>query len=826
MAADVQAFRSPLPLVILSNHGAGAVPGVSARGPNGDGSAVTAVPMQAHSLAVLAAAEGETGMSSPLLNRSRAGLKVRGSSSFTFAEKSYSLETWGERDGRERDLPLAGLPADADWVLYGPDPAQFDNTLIHNTITFELARRSGFPAPRYRFVELFLDSGGDLSMADHRGLAILLEKPSRGKDRVDFRHLSADGASGGWMINVDRMDAMTGEVPVPRHFHTAGPDRILQTPDDNPRGFQAIQTPGGTGSGSGITPANDDMPNFYHSFFNFESPRAAVLTAGQREVIQGEMRKFDAALYGADYRDAERGYAPLIDMGNWAHHLALHCYAKNQDAIVLSSYLFREAAGRPLRWASVWDFDRAFDRNTSGGSAASASLTWGHDRLFYRRMVTDPEFMQAYADKWQELRRGPWQTSALEAMVDGQAAAITPVVAARSGLTAVTWSANLATMKSWMTARAAAMDGQFVAGPVLSHPGGSVDAGYRLEMSAAAGTVYYTTDGSDPRLRGGAVAAGAVAYAGPLEMVSPQTVTARVLSGTRWSGPVRAVYFPPQDLSALRLSELHYHPEDQADPLVDGGQFEFVELCNTGTVPLDLTGLAFTTGIEYQFPAGTVMAAGEYLVLVADAVSFAQRFPGCVPRGVFSGRLANSGETLTLSGGAGVLWSVTWDDAMPWRPEADGLGKSLQRPAPSAPGNDPATWTAALPSPCAGLVLNDADADGMADYWEPLHDFVVGVADGQGDADADGAGNASEYLAGTDPRDGSSVFRLAVESEGTGLGALVFEALAGRSYRIEESADLRVWKDWRMIPAGASSRLERVVLPQGRAPGFFRAVTP
>ena len=79
---------------------------MSARGPNGDGSQVTAVALQAQSLVVLDAAEGATALSSPVVQRSRAGLKVRGSSSFTFAEKSYSLETWGERDGEARDLGL------------------------------------------------------------------------------------------------------------------------------------------------------------------------------------------------------------------------------------------------------------------------------------------------------------------------------------------------------------------------------------------------------------------------------------------------------------------------------------------------------------------------------------------------------------------------------------------------------------------------------------------------------------------------------------------------------------------------------------------------
>jgi hypothetical protein len=220
------------------------------------------------------------------------------------------------------------------------------------------------------------------------------------------------------------------------------------------------------------------------------------------------------------------------------------------------------------------------------------------------------------------------------------------------------------------------------------------------------------------------------------------------------------------------------------------------------------------------------MAPGEFLVLVSDPVSFARRFPGCVPRGVFSGRLANAGETLTLSGGGGVLWSVTWDDELPWRPEADGLGMSLQRPDPLAPGNDPVTWTAAQPSPCAGLALTDSDADGLADYWEPLYGFVVGVADGAGDADGDGASNAAEYLAGTDPRDAGSVFRIWVEAAPGGPAELVFAAVAGRSYRIEQSSDLRAWNEVRRIPAAAGNRIERMPVTAAGSATFFRAVTP
>lgn len=73
------------------------------------------------------------------------------------------------------------MTSDADWVLYGPDPAQFDVTLLHNSHTYTLDRACGFGAPRLRVVELFIDGGGDLAMADHRGLAVLMESRRAGR---------------------------------------------------------------------------------------------------------------------------------------------------------------------------------------------------------------------------------------------------------------------------------------------------------------------------------------------------------------------------------------------------------------------------------------------------------------------------------------------------------------------------------------------------------------------------------------------------------------------------------------------------------------------
>lgn len=525
-------FTSPLPLVVLGNFGAGEIPGVSSRGPRGDGGDVIQVFDQPQVLTLLSDTNGAITFSSPVSHQGRAGLRRRGSSSFNFTVKSYRMTTWGEFDHEGANAALLDLPAESDWVLYGPDASQFDQALIHNSFSYELARQSGFNAPRHRFVELFIDADGDgqVSLADHKGLALLLETPKRDNDRVKFDYLSANGAQGGWMINVDRMDSLPAGSTLgsiaPRHFHTAGPDQILQTVDDNPIGLST----------------NDDQPNFYHSFYNFESPRGWDINTAQRNVIQTAVRALDTALYGASYTNATLGYAPHIDSRNWAHHLALHCLTKNQDAIVLSSYLMRETPASPLRWATIWDFDRAFNRNPTSG-VATDGLTWAHDRLYYKRLVTAREFRQTYIDTWQDLRRGAFATSNLLALVDAQAAQITTNVAARSGVTASTWNSRLATLKTWLQTRANAMDALYLAPPVITPNGGSVQPALNATITTPSGTIYFTTNGSDPRVFGGSVSTSAVAYTSPIPITQAMMITARALSGTNWSGVTRAVFF-------------------------------------------------------------------------------------------------------------------------------------------------------------------------------------------------------------------------------------------------------------------------------------------
>jgi hypothetical protein len=98
-------------------------------------------------------------------------------------------------------------------------------------------------------------------------------------------------------------------------------------------------------------------------------------------------------------------------------------------------------------------------------------------------------------------------------------------------------------------------------------------------------------------------------------------------------------------LAQLRITEI------QAIP-TGGGDYEFVELQNIGTTTLDLSGVRFTNGIDYTFPAGITLASGQFIVVCRDRTTFLSRHPGAASTlapGAFTGALDNSGETLALT---------------------------------------------------------------------------------------------------------------------------------------------------------------------------------
>jgi len=215
-----------------------------------------------------------------------------------------------------------------------------------------------------------------------------------------------------------------------------------------------------------------------------------------------------------------------------------------------------------------------------------------------------------------------------------------------------------------------------VVAPSFSEHGGNVNPGFTFTVSAPAGTIYYTLDGSDPRRPGGAVSGKALTYSGPVTLNQNATVKARVFSGGAWSALNEATFNITRTFRELLITEIMYNPPNFNG--VDGEEFEFIEFKNVGTAELDLSGIRFTNGIQYVFPVGTRLAAGAFHVIVNNPVEFAKKYPSVRVDGVFTNNLANSGESLAVIHAAGApIQQFTYDDQAPWPTTPDGDGFSL-----------------------------------------------------------------------------------------------------------------------------------------------------
>jgi hypothetical protein len=233
--------------------------------------------------------------------------------------------------------------------------------------------------------------------------------------------------------------------------------------------------------------------------------------------------------------------------------------------------------------------------------------------------------------------------------------------------------------------------------PVFSQHGGVFSNGFRLTLTAPAGTIHYTTDGSDPRAQAGRVSGSArtIASGGSVPLAESTRVRSRVLSGTDWSALNEADFILAQTWKTLAITELMYNPPAVGD--VDGDHFEFLELKNTGATDLDLSGVAFTNGLSFTFPRGARLAAGKFAVLVSDRAAFTNKYPGVPVAGIYGGKLANGGERVTLVHATGeTIFDVNYGDGAPWPASPDGTGFSLVPVSPNA-NPDPnlaANWRA------------------------------------------------------------------------------------------------------------------------------------
>lgn len=720
LSTDLQNFSSNLPIVILESWGSGTP---------GTGSLTDSF------WAIIepdAATNNRAEMLDSLALATRSGIKRRGSSSAGWPKYSLTVEAQDE-DGLDQGVKPLGLPKESDWVLSGR--YQYDHALMRNELIYRLSNEAGEYAVRTRFVEVFINTGGgNLSYAsDYFGVYSLMEKIKRDNDRVDVAKigpgdLTEPAVSGGYMFKKDRLDPGDG-------------------------GF-SVNTMGTFGW---VEPKEDD-----------------VITAQETWLVD-HLNELDSALYAGNWTNSSSGkhFTEYLDQDSWLRHHWCNTLAMNVDGFRLSGYYYKHRSEKNnglVGAGPIWDFDRTMGSKDSRDNNPSAwdgtgdsSKTWSDSRYpWWGRALTNPDFRQAHTDLWQELRKNVFSTANIHAVIDEFAAEIdyqgaggSPASRNRTKWGTSTHSSEVTILKNWLQTRANWIDGQYTTPPSFNVAPGLVSPGTSVSFTGAGGTVYHTTDGTDPRLPGGNVSPSA-STGNPGSINATTIIIARARSGTgltSWSGPLRGAYLigPIATAANFVISEVHYAPLPAGTPAelaqaTDASDFEYIEMRNiSATDTIDLTDVRFVNGIDFTFTGSAItsLAPGERVIIVCNKSAFEARYGlGYSNRiaGEFApDRLDNAGERLHLIDALGnTIADFTYNDKHPWPTQSGFAGYSMVLKSTSVPAPDYALATNWRSSTSLGgnpngsdssLLVGSPSADDDDDNYDKLLEHGLGSSD-------------------------------------------------------------------------------------------------
>lgn len=436
-------------------------------------------------------------------------------------------------------------------------------------------------------------------------------------------------------------------------------------------------------------------------------------------------------------------YTDLLDMTNYIDYMLMNFYVGNTDWPWHNFYAAIDTATPTGFKFFSWDAEMSLGLINGGFNSnlnvnvLGPSFSGGNGvGTLYSAMYSNPEFEIAFADQARQFlfNNGALTPSATIARYQSMVNTISAAIVAESARwgtiptspgplpnTQAAWlnEANWIT-GTYMPQRTGILVSQLQAAglyPNIAAPdysingtneyGGTFNPNDLLTISTsnlpAGAVIYYTLDGTDPRLLGGAVntSASVHVYSGPIALAQGTTVKARIYSGGVWSALSNATF--TVNLQSVRITELMYNPlPATASEIaagyasVDGAQdFEYIEVKNTGSQTLPLAGLQFTSGVTFAFPSVSI-APGAFMVVTSDSAAFALRYgaqlqaiygsnwQSLIVAGQYTGHLNNGGEEVQLTApNGGVLQDFTYNNT--WYSQTDGGGFSLTIRDPSQP---------------------------------------------------------------------------------------------------------------------------------------------
>lgn len=302
------------------------------------------------------------------------GIKIRGSSSAGFPQKSYTIET---RDsiGENLNVSLLNMPSENDWLLLSN---YYDRSFVRNFLSHEIFRGMGHYSPRLRYCEVVLNG-------EYRGVYLLMEKIKADKGRVDIAKLrshenTGDDLTGGYIIKND-------------HYAKNGSD-----------------------SWSVTFPAIEEMDwSAVQARFVYVYPDWDTISMQQKAYIQGFIETSKSVLYGDEFNDPISGYYAYFDVRSFIDYFIVSEISRNGDAYKKSRFFYKdkESKGGRLHAGPPWDFDWAwknlFFQAEDGSGWVHYYEAYGYNDVqpvrYMNQMLQDEYFANEIFNRYLSLRQ-------------------------------------------------------------------------------------------------------------------------------------------------------------------------------------------------------------------------------------------------------------------------------------------------------------------------------------------------------------------------------------------------------------------------------------
>lgn len=342
----------------------------------------------------------------------RISIEIRGSSSQWLDKKPYGFTTLEADNSSNNNVALLDMPEENDWIL---NALAYDNSLIRDALSYDLARAMGQYAPRVKFCEVVING-------TYQGLYLLSEKIKIDSKRVNILKLTntdntQPNISGGYITKCDKT---TGGDPVAWEFPTFIGNTVA----------------------------------FIH-----DVPKPSEITNVQSNYIYNRFNALENAA-AAQNASVSNGYPSMIDVPTFVDFMLMNELASNVDGYQLSTYFHKDRNGK-LRAGPIWDFNLAYGLDVFGNR--SQTNVWQFDNgdnvgaKFWKNLYDNSIFNCYLRKRWTELTAvdAPMNYNSLVSKINSYTTLLAEARVRENTRwgTIGNYTSNINTLKNWLQTR-------------------------------------------------------------------------------------------------------------------------------------------------------------------------------------------------------------------------------------------------------------------------------------------------------------------------------------------------------------------------------------